>query len=114
MPVSYVRAGKYELAGIVTHKGRTADSGHYVAWVKQPSDGTWVCFDDEKLTVRTEDEVLALSGGGDWHMAYLLLYRAVTIDVPAAPAPAEAAAAEAKEVPAGEGAAPVAMEAEKP
>ena len=67
---------------MVTHKGRTADSGHYVAWVKQPSDGTWVCFDDEKLTIRSEEEVLQLSGGGDWHMAYLLLYRAIYADVP--------------------------------
>ncbi|GLI66088.1 hypothetical protein VaNZ11_009810 [Volvox africanus] len=80
--------GKYELVGVVTHKGRTADSGHYVAWVKQPSDGTWVCFDDDKLTIRTEEEVLQLSGGGDWHMAYLLLYRAIMVDVPAAAAPA--------------------------
>ncbi|PNH11389.1 Ubiquitin carboxyl-terminal hydrolase 7, partial [Tetrabaena socialis] len=87
--------GKYELAGVVTHKGRTADSGHYVAWVKQPSDGTWVCFDDEKLTVRTEDEVLALSGGGDWHMAYLLLYRAVMADVKVEAAAEGAAAGEA-------------------
>ncbi|KAG2449717.1 hypothetical protein HYH02_005244 [Chlamydomonas schloesseri] len=98
--------GKYELVGVVTHKGRTADSGHYVAWVKQPSDGTWVCFDDEKLTVRSEEEVLQLSGGGDWHMAYLLLYRAIYADVPvAAEEPAAAAAGK-------EGAA--AMEAEAP
>lgn len=47
-------AGKYELVGVVTHKGRTADSGHYVAWVKQADGATWVCFDDDKLTLRTE------------------------------------------------------------
>ncbi len=29
------RAGKYELFGVLTHKGRSADSGHYTAWVKQ-------------------------------------------------------------------------------
>ena len=43
-------AGKYELVGLVTHKGRTADSGHYVAWVKQ-ADAKWVCFDDDKLDI---------------------------------------------------------------
>ena len=26
---------------VLTHKGRSADSGHYVAWVKQ-DDGQWV------------------------------------------------------------------------
>lgn len=25
--------GNYELVGVLTHKGRSADSGHYVAWV---------------------------------------------------------------------------------
>ncbi|KAL6755985.1 hypothetical protein V8C86DRAFT_2658752 [Haematococcus lacustris] len=92
---NYVGAetGKYELFACLTHKGRSADSGHYVSWVKQ-ADGKWVLFDDDKLTLRTEDEILALSGGGDWHMAYLLLYRAIT--VPAAGAEAAARASRAK------------------
>lgn len=30
--------GQYELLAALTHKGRSADSGHYVAWVKQ-ADG---------------------------------------------------------------------------
>ncbi len=30
-----VDTGMYELAAVLTHKGRSADSGHYVAWVKQ-------------------------------------------------------------------------------
>jgi len=67
--------GKYDLVGVLTHKGRSADSGHYVSWVKQ-DDGSWIQFDDDEMIPRKEEEVLALSGGGDWHMAYLLLYRA--------------------------------------
>lgn len=27
--------GNYELYGLVTHKGRSADGGHYVGWVRQ-------------------------------------------------------------------------------
>ncbi len=76
-------AGKYELFGVLTHKGRSADSGHYTAWVKQ-SEGVWVLFDDDTLHMKKDEDILALSGGGDWHMAYLLLYREVT--VPAVPA----------------------------
>ena len=60
---------------VLTHKGRSADSGHYVSWVKQDS-GQWVQFDDEQLVLRKEDEIATLAGGGDWHMAYLLMYRA--------------------------------------
>jgi ubiquitin carboxyl-terminal hydrolase 14 len=70
--------GRYELEAVLTHKGRSADSGHYVAWCRQ-SDGKWALFDDEDVTVKSEEEILALSGGGDWHMAYLLLYRAQTV-----------------------------------
>lgn len=70
--------GKYELIGVLTHKGRSADSGHYTAWVKQ-SDDSWVLFDDDTLVPKKSDEILALSGGGDWHMAYMLLYRAVRV-----------------------------------
>lgn len=69
-------AGRYELLAVLTHKGRSADSGHYVSWAKQ-EDGQWMQFDDEEMIPRKEEEVVALSGGGDWHMAYLLLYRAL-------------------------------------
>lgn len=44
-------AGKYELCAVLTHKGRSADSGHYVSWVKQ-DDGSWVQFDDDQLIPR--------------------------------------------------------------
>ena len=90
--------GRYELAAVLTHKGRSADSGHYVAWAAAaaaapvaaaddaygkparpppPGQAPWIQYDDEGVTARTAEDVLALSGGGDWHMAYLLLYTAV-------------------------------------
>jgi len=33
-------SGKYELVAVLTHKGRSADSGHYIAWVKH-ADGIY-------------------------------------------------------------------------
>lgn len=81
--------GRYELCGVLTHKGRSADSGHYVAWVKQ-DDGSWVLFDDDRVEVRKEEDVLALAGGGDWHMAYLLLYRAERAPAVGPPRPGHA------------------------
>jgi len=69
------------LKGVLTHKGRSADSGHYVSWIKQ-DDGQWVEFDDEYLNLAREEDILQLSGGGDWHMAYLLLYKAETSEMP--------------------------------
>lgn len=67
--------GNYELYAVLTHKGRAADSGHYVAWVKDKGS-MWYKYDDESVSVHTEEEVKKLSGGGDWHMAYMCLYRA--------------------------------------
>eukprot|EP00798_Chlamydomonas_sp_ICE-L_P028982 gene28982-32170_t len=88
--------GRYELQAVLTHKGRSADSGHYVAWTRQ-KDKKWVLFDDDDLTIRTDEDILGLSGGGDWHMAYLLLFKAITVpvDTPAPKAAISAAPADA-------------------
>jgi ubiquitin carboxyl-terminal hydrolase 14 len=81
MPVvdvtSIEETGNYELCAVLTHKGRAADSGHYVAWVKEKGT-TWLKYDDDKVSQHDEEEVKKLSGGGDWHMSYQLLYRRST------------------------------------
>eukprot|EP00271_Cylindrocystis_brebissonii_P010536 TRINITY_DN2673_c0_g1_i1.p1 TRINITY_DN2673_c0_g1~~TRINITY_DN2673_c0_g1_i1.p1 ORF type:complete len:535 (-),score=142.19 TRINITY_DN2673_c0_g1_i1:261-1865(-) len=69
------QTGMFDLVAVLTHKGRSADSGHYVAWVKQES-GKWIEFDDENPIMRREEDITNLSGGGDWHMAYILVYKA--------------------------------------
>ncbi|VDK43955.1 unnamed protein product [Anisakis simplex] len=66
-------SGFYELQGVITHKGRSSNSGHYVGWVRTEGDHWAMCDDDEVHPVPSED-ILRLSGGGDWHCAYLLLY----------------------------------------
>eukprot|EP00177_Eucheuma_denticulatum_P007061 GFKZ01012848.1.p1 GENE.GFKZ01012848.1~~GFKZ01012848.1.p1 ORF type:complete len:475 (-),score=79.72 GFKZ01012848.1:1170-2594(-) len=67
--------GNYELQAVLTHQGRAADAGHYVAWVREK--GTrWHKFDDANVSAHAEEDVKKLSGGGDWHMAYMCVYRA--------------------------------------
>ena len=70
--------GHYDLIAVLTHKGRAADSGHYISYVKRET-GEWVQLDDEKLSVKKEEDIKALSGGGDHHMAYLIMYKQRTI-----------------------------------
>lgn len=65
-------SGYYRLQAVLTHRGRSSSSGHYVAWVARGDN--WLRCDDDTVTPVTEEEVLKLSGGGDWHCAYLLLY----------------------------------------
>ncbi|WAR24348.1 UBP14-like protein [Mya arenaria] len=42
-------SGYYELQAVLTHKGRSSSSGHYVAWVKRKGD-EWLMFDDDNVT----------------------------------------------------------------
>jgi len=66
-------SGYYCLQAVLTHKGRSSNSGHYVGWVRQKGE-TWLMCDDDEVSPVHEEDVLKLSGGGDWHTAYLLLY----------------------------------------
>ena len=73
-PEDAAHTGFYDLHCIVTHKGRIADSGHYVGWVKKGDQ--WVECDDDTVYPVTEEDIQKLDGGGDWHMAYLCIYKA--------------------------------------
>lgn len=56
-------SGYYTLQAVLTHKGRSSSSGHYVGWVRIGGD-KWVKCDDDTVTPVTEEEILKLSGGG--------------------------------------------------
>ncbi|XP_070148678.1 ubiquitin carboxyl-terminal hydrolase 14 [Polyergus mexicanus] len=73
-------SGYYKLQAVLTHRGRSSSSGHYVAWICQKGD-TWMKCDDDVVTTVTTEEVLKLSGGGDWHCAYVLLYGPKILEV---------------------------------
>ena len=70
------KSGLYELRGVVTHQGASADSGHYTSYVKKqgamdPStgkrkaeDGKWWWFNDDKVSEVDAEKIETLSGGG--------------------------------------------------
>lgn len=79
----------------MTHKGASADGGHYIGWVKKdaiessysssasskpsyddPKD-EWFKFDDDKVSMVKQDKIGMLDGGGEDSTAYILLYRYV-------------------------------------
>lgn len=73
---SGIGEGIYELSSLVTHKGRSADSGHYKAYVRESAgSNVWRCFDDDKVSEVSTEDVLRLYGNGDSDMAYLCFYR---------------------------------------
>lgn len=70
------QSGLYELRGVVTHQGASADSGHYTSYVKKQGaiepatgkrkeeDGKWWWFNDDKVSEVDADKIDTLSGGG--------------------------------------------------
>mmetsp|Transcript_56951 Transcript_56951/g.83558 ORF Transcript_56951/g.83558 Transcript_56951/m.83558 type:complete len:513 (-) Transcript_56951:587-2125(-) len=65
----------YQLTGVLTHKGDSADGGHYVAWIRK-DDGKWFLFDDDKVSEVKADRIKLLEGVSAMdHMAYLCLYK---------------------------------------
>ncbi|KAI4695090.1 uncharacterized protein J4E84_001715 [Alternaria hordeiaustralica] len=87
------QTGLYELRGVITHQGASADSGHYTSFVKKQGpkdpntgkrkeeDGKWWWFNDEKVSEVDTERIQTLSGGGQSHSALILLYRAVPLPV---------------------------------
>jgi ubiquitin carboxyl-terminal hydrolase 14 len=85
------RSGLYELRGIVTHQGASADSGHYTSYVKKlgpldsktgkrgEEDGKWWWFNDDKVSEVEAEKISTLSGGGESHSALILLYKAIPL-----------------------------------
>ncbi|XP_012146142.1 ubiquitin specific protease 14 isoform X3 [Megachile rotundata] len=74
-------SGYYSLQAVLTHKGRSSSSGHYVAWVRYKND-TWLKCDDENVSIVTLAEVMKTKGGGDWHCAYVLLFGPKILEIP--------------------------------
>lgn len=69
--------GRYNLHFVITHTGREADSGHYMAWSKAESTANadeWFKFDDDKVSIVKEEEIMKLGGGGDRPTAYMIFY----------------------------------------
>lgn len=70
------RSGLYELRGMITHQGASADSGHYTSYIKKQGimdpatgkrkeeDGKWWWFNDDKVSEVEAEKIETLSGGG--------------------------------------------------
>jgi ubiquitin carboxyl-terminal hydrolase 14 len=72
------QTGLYELRGVITHQGASADSGHYTSFVKKQGpkdpvsgkrkeeDGKWWWFNDDKVSEVDAERIQTLSGGGKY------------------------------------------------
>lgn len=76
------KSGLYELRGVITHQGASADSGHYTSYVKKTGrliddpkapggkrreeDGKWWWFNDDKVSEVEPEKIEMLAGGGQY------------------------------------------------
>jgi ubiquitin carboxyl-terminal hydrolase 14 len=76
------KSGLYELRGVITHQGASADSGHYTSYVKKTGrwvddpkapggkrkeeDGKWWWFNDDKVSEVEPEKIETLAGGGQY------------------------------------------------
>lgn len=70
----------YQLQAIISHKGASADSGHYQAFVKDPTDidgDKWWKYNDDKVSVIEKEKIEQLAGGGESDNALILLYKGI-------------------------------------
>ena len=83
------KSGLYELRGVITHQGASAESGHYTSYVKKTArmvddpkapggkrmedDGKWWWFNDDKVSEVDPEKIETLSGGGKAHPECLRL-----------------------------------------
>ena len=74
------KSGLYELRGVITHQGASADSGHYTSYVKKigrmvddpkapggkrrDEDDRWWWFNDDKVSEVDPEKIETLAGGG--------------------------------------------------
>ncbi len=73
-----IPTGRYQLISVITHQGRSSESGHYIGWVHKKED-KWLKYDDDTVSLVTTNDILELKGGGDWHMAYICFFKMLEV-----------------------------------
>merc|ERR1712194_95140 len=111
-PLKNFTTGMYELIGAISHKGRSAEGGHYVSWVRSrrasdeaddevfeegkkgkkkaptgSSEDTWFLYDDEDVSSYKYKDIVGMNidlqgGRADTQIAYVLLYKRVPCVMP--------------------------------
>ncbi|XP_042528084.1 ubl carboxyl-terminal hydrolase 18-like [Dipodomys spectabilis] len=70
------REAQYELFAVIAHVGM-ADFGHYCAYIRNPADGRWLCFNDSNVCWVSWEDVQCTYGNHHYRWqetAYLLVY----------------------------------------
>ncbi|ELW48494.1 Ubl carboxyl-terminal hydrolase 18 [Tupaia chinensis] len=64
--------GQYELFAVIAHVG-VADFGHYCAYIRNPGDGRWFCFNDSNVSLVSWEDIQCTYGNNNYRC--LLIHR---------------------------------------
>lgn len=67
----------YELYAVMVHNG-SANHGHYYSYIRSFEDNRWYCFNDDRVTEISVEEIEKTYGGVGHSNAYALYYRQVS------------------------------------
>ena len=70
---SQLERNRYVLHGVCVHEG-SADSGHYYSYIKDHKANVWRRFNDHKVEIVAEEDVMSDANGGSVRSAYWLAY----------------------------------------
>lgn len=86
---SLLATGSYVLQSVVSHQGRTAEGGHYIAWSKfKDADGkdekedVWARFDDDEVDLLSPKHSAftdLIGGKADSQIAYMTIYKKINV-----------------------------------
>ncbi|CAB4442076.1 unnamed protein product [Rhizophagus irregularis] len=67
-------SGLYDLCAVLTHIGRSAESGHYMGWVRKDNSDDWIQYDDDKVKIVSQEDIQNWTEEviGIWHIFYCL------------------------------------------
>ena len=65
MQILAFKRSKYQIKGVIVHRGKTLSGGHYIAYIREGAE--WIKWDDEFGTFVTWDTVKS-------EKAYILLF----------------------------------------
>jgi len=85
----YLSSGAYKLMAIVSHQGRTAEGGHYIAWSrikeadgKEEKEDIWARYDDDQVDFCPVNHGAfkdLIGGKADSQIAYFVFYEKIDV-----------------------------------
>ncbi|GMH16006.1 hypothetical protein Nepgr_017847 [Nepenthes gracilis] len=70
-----------ESSGTTSQEGASSEKEMHLTGNLRFESGKWIEYADDNPIPQREEDITKLSGGGDWHMAYICMYKARVVEM---------------------------------